>query len=83
MQRFLSKNQGGEKNEWHDRLVGKVILTDDEETTLAADKYIRKKDLPTPHRVLPPGAIMTMDYRPERLNINVDDTKRVTGCNFG
>jgi len=33
--------------------------------------YLHVKDLPAPHRVLAPGAPMTMDYRPDRLNVEV------------
>lgn len=44
---------------------------------------IRRKELPKPNRVLSPNSIMTMDYRPERLNVHVDHTMRVTGVNYG
>jgi len=30
-------------------------------------------------RVLPPGAIVTMDYRPDRLNVDVDKARVITG----
>ncbi|KAI8979768.1 hypothetical protein BDF20DRAFT_819847 [Mycotypha africana] len=68
---------------WRDKLIGKVVLQDDEETTLNNDEYVRKKDLPKPHRVLAPNSLATMDYRPDRLNIRVDHTMRVTGVNYG
>ncbi|SHL40555.1 Peptidase inhibitor I78 family protein [Roseovarius litoreus] len=31
-----------------------------------------------PVRVLPPGAMMTMDHRPERLNAELDEAGRIT-----
>ena len=31
-----------------------------------------------PVRVLPPGAMMTMDHRPERLNVELDTAGRIT-----
>lgn len=36
-----------------------------------------------PIRVLKPGAMMTMDFRPDRLNVNVDANNIITGfrCN--
>ncbi|KAI7907895.1 uncharacterized protein BX663DRAFT_492325 [Cokeromyces recurvatus] len=78
-----SRNQSNDCDGWRDMLIGKVILNDDEETALNAGEYIRKKDLPNPHRVLPPNSVKTMDFRPERLNIRVDHTMRVTGVNYG
>ncbi|KAI8886105.1 hypothetical protein K501DRAFT_127932, partial [Backusella circina FSU 941] len=67
---------------WSDKLVGKVV-EDDEVTALTADECVRKKDLPTPNRILAPNAIITMDFQTDRLNINVDHTMRVTGVNYG
>lgn len=46
-------------------------------------QVIREKDLPKPHRVLPPNGVMTMDYRPDRLNIFVDENRRVNNVNNG
>ncbi len=31
-----------------------------------------------PVRVLPPGSMMTMDHRPERLNLELDEAGRIT-----
>lgn len=31
-----------------------------------------------PVRVLPPGAMMTLDHRPDRLNVELDDADRIT-----
>ena len=31
-----------------------------------------RASLPAPHRVLEPGAAMTQDFRPDRLNVYVD-----------
>ncbi|CAO3657162.1 unnamed protein product [Mucor hiemalis] len=68
---------------WRDKLVGKVVLNDDEVSSLGTDEAIRRKDLPTPHRVLAPNSMATMDFRPDRLNVRVDHTMRVTGVNYG
>ncbi|KAI8645077.1 hypothetical protein BD408DRAFT_412209 [Parasitella parasitica] len=80
-----SKNQkeSPDCDGWRDKLFGKVILNDNEETALGADECVRTKDLPNPSRVLRPDSMMTMDYRPERLNIKVDHSMRVTGVNYG
>lgn len=34
-------------------------------------------------RLLPPGAMMTMDYRPDRLNLYLDDAGTVTRAHPG
>jgi len=31
-----------------------------------------------PVRILPPNAMRTMDHRPERLNLSVDENRRIT-----
>ncbi|KAI8378419.1 hypothetical protein BD560DRAFT_390327 [Blakeslea trispora] len=78
-----SSNQPNDADGWHQKLVGKVILENDEETALSSDEYVRVQDLPEPHRVLAPGTMSTMDFRPERLNVQVDHSKRCTGVKFG
>ncbi|KAL0073239.1 hypothetical protein J3Q64DRAFT_1758406 [Phycomyces blakesleeanus] len=81
-----NRNNGNVQDDcdgWRDKLVGKFILENDEATSLSSDEYVRHSDLPQPNRVLPPNSIMTMDYRPDRLNIRIDKTKRVMGVNYG
>lgn len=46
-------------------------------------KYVRRKDLPKPSRVIPKNSMITMDFRPDRLNVHVDDRKKITGVNYG
>ena len=36
-----------------------------------------------PHRILPPNAIVTMDYSPHRLNIYTDDKGIITDARCG
>lgn len=95
----FGKHSSDECDGWRDKLVGKVVLNDDEVTTLEDNEVgnvtrfltnsdffsqcVRRKDLPRPSRVLPPNSMMTMDYRPDRLNVRVDHTMRVTGVNYG
>lgn len=34
-------------------------------------------------RMKPPGAMVTMDYRPDRLNISLDEKNRITAFDCG
>ena len=44
---------------------------------------VRVEQLPPGTRVLPPGTMVTMDYRPNRLNVHTDDVGLVLGVNYG
>lgn len=35
---------------------------------------LEDETISAPTRILPPGAMRTMDHRPERLNVDTDDT---------
>ncbi|KAK4151786.1 PUA domain-containing protein [Chaetomidium leptoderma] len=62
-------NMGDDKTqEWAAKLVGKSISeTPSSETTFC------KTDLPQETRVIEPGMMVTRDYKPERLNVNVNE----------
>ncbi|KAI9248832.1 hypothetical protein BDA99DRAFT_445938 [Phascolomyces articulosus] len=76
-------NNNNDCDGWRDKLVGKKILKDNEETALSSDQFVRESELPKLRRVLPPNGVMTMDYRPERLNIHLDHNQKVQSVNFG
>ncbi|CDH57895.1 predicted protein [Lichtheimia corymbifera JMRC:FSU:9682] len=80
---MLNPQQQLDMDKWCKKLVGKIILKDNEETTLGADEVVREKDLPKPNRVLLPNSPMTMDYRPNRLNVFLDENRRVVNLNNG
>ncbi|KXG45600.1 Proteinase inhibitor I78 [Penicillium griseofulvum] len=67
----------GDKPEWINKLMGKTISDTTNETCFA------KKDLPPSHRILKPGYAQTEDYKPERLNVYVNDDGTVHDVNFG
>ncbi|KAF1953389.1 hypothetical protein CC80DRAFT_494677 [Byssothecium circinans] len=72
------QSKGGEGiDAWTNKLMGKKIGDDHNETTFA------KQDLPQEHRVLEPGSVSTMDHKPERLNIHVDEQGTVKNVKFG
>ncbi|TAQ88793.1 hypothetical protein B7494_g2877 [Chlorociboria aeruginascens] len=58
--------------EWMDKLVGKTLGEVSNETTFA------KTDLPTESRVIGPGMMVTKDFKPDRLNVHVDEEGKVT-----
>ncbi|CAO3590925.1 unnamed protein product [Absidia cylindrospora] len=65
------------------QLVGKIIVGDEAVISIPAGKFVRASELPTSHRILGKNSVATMDYRPDRLNIHVDDDKKVKGVNYG
>ncbi|KAF2652865.1 hypothetical protein K491DRAFT_695196 [Lophiostoma macrostomum CBS 122681] len=69
-------NQSG-GDDWTSKLMGKQIGDSHNETTFA------KTDLPKEHRVIQPGGMSTMDHKPERLNIHVDEQGTVKDVKFG
>ncbi|KAF2447585.1 hypothetical protein P171DRAFT_452822 [Karstenula rhodostoma CBS 690.94] len=72
------QSKGGEQiDEWTNKLMGKKIGDNHDEVTFA------KKDLPSVHRVLQPDSMSTMDHRPDRLNVHVDEQGTVKNVRYG
>jgi hypothetical protein len=46
-------------------------------------KTFAKTDLPKEHRVLGPDSMSSMDHKPERLNVHVDEQGTVTNVRYG
>ena len=38
---------------------------------------LESAEITGPTRILPPGSMMTMDHRPDRLNVDLDDSGRI------
>ncbi|KAK9315896.1 hypothetical protein V1522DRAFT_404942 [Lipomyces starkeyi] len=77
-------NQPGGYNDplakqWHEKLVGKKIV----ETGDANDRQFPKTQLPDASRVIRPGSLVTMDFRPERINVTVDNDGTVLHVRTG
>ncbi|RJE24271.1 Peptidase inhibitor I78 family [Aspergillus sclerotialis] len=72
----INSSLGDKNNEWAQKLVGKKISESSSDT-------FAKKDLPENHRILRAGDPATMDFRPDRLNVLLDETDTVRDVNFG
>ncbi|KAI7867025.1 hypothetical protein BDF14DRAFT_1807591 [Spinellus fusiger] len=68
---------------WSGKLVGKILLGNDEATTLSESESVREKELPLPHRILAPNTMSTCDFVPNRLNVSIDRTRRIKGVKYG
>lgn len=55
-----SKGGEGKTNDWMNKLMGKKIGDSSDEITFA------KKDLPSEHRIVKEGDMMTADHKPDR-----------------
>ena len=53
------------------------------ETSPAAGQYLREESLTPPYRLLPPGARVSQEHSPRRLNIELDANKRIIGLYCG
>jgi len=61
--------------QWMEKLMGKKIGEQSNETTFA------KTELPKEHRVVKEGDMMTMDHKPDRMNIHTGEdgvVKKIT-----
>ncbi|GBC02128.1 hypothetical protein RclHR1_04470007 [Rhizophagus clarus] len=70
--------------DWKAQLIGKKYVLDN--VSVASEeqhKVVRKTDLPAEHRVIPPSAFVTMDFKPERLNVYIDHSSTITNVKFG
>lgn len=67
-------------------LIGKTFISDCEQQAearpLNAPEFTRA-NLPAESRVIAPGMMYTMDFRPERLNVHIDSDGKVTKVRYG
>ncbi|KAK0247301.1 hypothetical protein LTR91_017880 [Friedmanniomyces endolithicus] len=62
---------------WMNKLAGKTLGDSSNETTFA------KTDLPKEHRVVKEGDMVSMDHKPERMNIHTANDGTVTKVTHG
>jgi hypothetical protein len=64
-------------SDWKTKLLGKTLGDSHTETSFA------RNELPKETRVLQPDAMKTMDHKPDRLNVHVDDKGVVRDVSHG
>ncbi|KAF7723438.1 hypothetical protein EC973_002037 [Apophysomyces ossiformis] len=68
-------------DEWKAKLMGKIIIDDEkedkEEIVEQSENTVLKSTIPKPNRVQYENSPMTMDYRPNRLNVIYDESGTV------
>ncbi|OZJ06135.1 hypothetical protein BZG36_01017 [Bifiguratus adelaidae] len=82
MTKFEPHKNDPKLQEWHNKLVGKTYAADAQAET-SNDNIVTAQDLPPFHRVLGPRSIMTMDFRPDRLNVHVNDANKIMNVRWG
>ncbi|KAF7508317.1 hypothetical protein GJ744_009462, partial [Endocarpon pusillum] len=78
--RRITSTGGGDnlQNEWMSKLMGKKL------TDAASDpSSFSKKELPSNHRVVEGESMMSMDHKPDRLNVHVDQDGIVKDVKMG
>ncbi|KAF2197087.1 hypothetical protein GQ43DRAFT_444540 [Delitschia confertaspora ATCC 74209] len=73
----IQNKSGGDSEDWQNKLMGKKLGDSSDNMTFA------KSDLPKEHRVLKPDSMSSMDHKPDRLNIHVDEQGTVTNVRYG
>ncbi|EOA82266.1 hypothetical protein ACJQWK_05540 [Exserohilum turcicum] len=73
----LQSKDGNGSDDWMSKLMGKKLGDQHDEVTFA------KADLPKEHRILKPDSMKTMDHKPERLNVHVDEDGTVKDITHG
>jgi hypothetical protein len=63
--------------------LGKKIILDKSKGEKIGSNGVLESSLPKGTRVLPPNSQMTMDYRPDRLNLMTDEDYIVKSVSFG
>ncbi|MFD3514454.1 I78 family peptidase inhibitor [Streptomyces sp. NPDC058657] len=69
----------------HAQWVGRTLVRAGEWPSFAvpADRLVHERDLPEPYRIVTPGSFVTQDYRPDRVNVFVDDQGTITHVTLG
>ncbi|KAI9222265.1 hypothetical protein BC828DRAFT_378816 [Blastocladiella britannica] len=69
-----------ELGQWREKLIGKTIVDGSAADDAAS---ISRESLPRDSRVISPGKLVTLDFRPQRLNVELDDEGKVRQVHLG
>ncbi|CAG8574726.1 6985_t:CDS:2 [Diversispora eburnea] len=73
-------------DEWKSKLVGKILVRSKDISTVSEvdkDKVVLETDLPEVKRIVNKGMLVTMDWKPERLNVHLNEDNKITSVNYG
>ncbi|KAL8941777.1 MAG: hypothetical protein Q9211_001668 [Gyalolechia sp. 1 TL-2023] len=73
-----ASSSNSQQQEWASKLLGKTLTS----TAPSDNLSFAKQDLPKDHRIVEPGAMLTQDHRPERLNIHLGEDGTVRHVDF-
>nr|CAG8552428.1 8503_t:CDS:2 [Entrophospora candida] len=68
--------------EWHQKLIGKKLVSSGEVAATDDSNVFKIEDLPKNHRVIGPDTFYIMNFVPERLNVHIDKENKVTNVKF-
>lgn len=73
---------------WNEKLVGKQYggrATSNEQKVIKTFEgdVVYEHQLPSLHRVVTPDSMLTMDYIPDRLNVNIDENSKIYNVRYG
>jgi hypothetical protein len=79
----FEQNMQAKKAHAEEIYLGKRIILDKSKGEKIGINGVLESSLPKGTRVLPPNSQMTMDYRPDRLNLMTDEDYIVKSVSFG
>ncbi|SPO04082.1 uncharacterized protein DNG_06765 [Cephalotrichum gorgonifer] len=74
----VTTNSADKTEEWMRKLVGKKLSDEG-----SSETNFCKTELPQECRVIKPGMMVTKDFKPDRLNVHVDDEGTVSHVHHG
>ncbi|RHZ46557.1 hypothetical protein Glove_615g17 [Diversispora epigaea] len=73
-------------DEWKSKLVGKTLVRSKDISTASEvdnDKVVHETVLPEGKRIINKGMFVTMDWKPERLNVHLNEDDKIMSVNYG
>ena len=66
-------------------LIGKKLVFKDQQAPPELDhtEYVHEHQLPANARIIPHGGMVTMDYKPDRFNVQLDPDNKIVRVYYG